>query len=183
MSEFAARNAEQIGDDSKVREGPKLAGKYMTFKLSDEEYGLEILKVRELIQLMEITRVPRTREFIRGVINLRGKVIPVIDLKMKFGMGRLVETDHTVIIVLQYEAEKRDVTMGILVDEVLEVLDIPPDQIEPSPDFGTPELESNFILGVGKAEERVILLLDIGKVLLGGESAQLSELSGSAIAE
>ena len=183
MSEFAAGNAEKSGDDSKVSEGQRLAGKYMTFKLSEEEYGLEILKVRELIQLVEITRVPRTREFIRGVINLRGKVIPVIDLKMKFGMGRLVETEHTVIIVLQYATEQREVTMGILVDEVLEVLDIPPEQIEPSPDFGTPELESNFILGVGKAEDRVILLLDIGNVLLSGESTQLSEMSGSANAE
>lgn len=143
----------------------KLAGKYMTFKLSHEEYGLEILKVREIIGLMDITRVPRTPEFVRGVINLRGKVIPVVDLRLKFGMDRTEATDQTVIIVVQYSHRNTDLTMGILVDEVVEVLDIAADQIEPPPSFGTGIVQTDFILGVGKADKRMIFLIEIGKVL------------------
>jgi purine-binding chemotaxis protein CheW len=152
-----------------------IAGKYMTFKLANEEYGLGILKVREIIGLMDITRVPRTKEFIRGVINLRGKVIPVVDLRLKFGMERIEATDQTVIIVVQYHSEGQDYTMGILVDEVLEVLSISADQIEPPPDFGSGSLDTDFILGIGKAEKRVIFLLDIGKVLSATELRAVQE--------
>ncbi len=147
-----------------------LAGKYMTFKLAEEEYGLEILKVRDVIGLMEITRVPRTEDYIRGVINLRGKVIAVVDLRLKFGMEPTELSDQTVIIVVQFAEGDKEFTMGILVDEVLEVLDIGADQIEPPPDFGAGGIETDFILGVGKADKRVIFLLDIGKVLQSGES-------------
>lgn len=148
------------------------ASKYMTFKLADEVYGLEILKVREIIGLTDITRVPRTAEFIRGVINLRGRVIPVIDLRMKFGMTVTQATDQTVIIVVQYEVEGIERTMGVMVDQVLEVRSIDEGDIEPTPDFGGGTKESEFILGVGKADGKVVFLLDIGKVLrtqdLGG---------------
>ncbi|MGC4121024.1 MAG: chemotaxis protein CheW [Myxococcales bacterium] len=147
------------------------AGKYMTFKLAQEEYGLEILKVREIIRLMEITRVPKTLAYMRGVINLRGKVIPVVDLRLRFGMERTQSTDQTVIIVVQYPQEGRDVTVGILVDEVLEVLSIAESAIEPPPDFGSAAIDSQFILGVGKAEKRVVFLLDIGRVLATQEPA------------
>ena len=150
------------------------AGKYMTFKLADEEYGVEILKVRELIGLMDITRVPNVPRFIRGVINLRGKVIPVVDLRLKLGMTGTESTDQTVIIVVQFASNEGDLTMGILVDEVLEVLNIEPDQIEPPPHFGTTALDIEFILGVGKSEKRVIFLLDIDKVLSAREQAALS---------
>ncbi len=153
--------------------GQQLAGKYMTFKLADEEYGLEILKVREIIGLMQITRVPRTREFIRGVINLRGKVIPVVDLRLKFGMAAVEATEQTVIIVVQCVAAGKELTMGVLVDEVLEVMNIMADQIEPPPDFGSGAVDTDFILGVGKAEKRVTFLLDIGKVLTVEETAQV----------
>ena len=148
----------------------RVAGKYMTFKLADEEYGVEILKVRDINRLMQITRVPGTKTFIRGVINLRGKVIPVIDLRMKFGMGKIEETAWTVIIVVQYEFQGNELIMGLLVDEVLEVLDIAAKQIEPPPDFGTGSIETGFILGVGKAGNRAIFLLDIGKVLTSEET-------------
>src|SRR3990172_10945371 len=111
----------------------QLAGKYMTFKLANEIYGLEILKVREIIGLMDITRVPRSAAFIRGVINLRGKVIPVADLRLKFGMEACQATDQTVIIVVQCTVGRRDLTMGIMVDQVLEVLSIEPAQIEAPP--------------------------------------------------
>ena len=148
----------------------QLAGKYMTFKLAEEEYGLEILKVRDVIGLMEITKVPRTEDYIRGVINLRGKVIAVVDLRLKFGMAPTRLSDQTVIIVVQFVRGGKEFTMGILVDEVLEVLDIGADQIEPPPDFGTQGMETDFILGVGKAENRVIFLLDIGKALSPGNA-------------
>lgn len=143
----------------------RLAGKYMTFKLAEEEYGIEILKVRDVIALMEITRVPRTKEYMRGVINLRGKVIPVVDLRMKFGMGRTEATDQTVIIVVQTEVEGHELNMGVLVDEVLEVLNVAEKNIEPRPDFGVSSSDMSFIMGIGKAAGRVIFLLDIGKVL------------------
>lgn len=158
--------------------GQRLAGKYMTFKLGAEEYGLGILKVREIIGLMDITRVPRTREFIRGVINLRGKVIPVVDLRLKFGMERTEATDQTVIIVVQVAHAAKQLTIGILVDQVLEVLSIDAAQIEPTPSFAGAAVDTDFafdfILGVGKADKRVIFLLDIGKVLTGEETAELA---------
>ncbi len=157
--------------------GASLAGKYMTFKLAAEEYGLEILKVREIIGLMDITRVPRTPEFMRGVINLRGKVIPVVDLRLKFGMEEAEATDQTVIIVVQLIAGDTELTMGIVVDEVLEVLDIEPSQIEPPPSFGGTQVDTDFILGVGKSDKRVIFLLDINKVLSAAEIAQVTNQS------
>ncbi len=153
----------------------QLAGKYMTFKLADEVYGVEILKVREIIGVMEITRMPRAPEFVRGVINLRGKVIPVIDLRLKFGMPRTERTDQTVIIVVQWSLGDRNVTMGVLVDEVLEVLSIDAGQIEPPPSFGVDAVDTSFILGIGKAEARVIFLLEIGRVLSEAEAAQLAD--------
>jgi purine-binding chemotaxis protein CheW len=143
----------------------QLAGKYMTFKLAEEEYGLEILKVREIIGMMDITRVPCSEGFVSGVINLRGKVIPVIDLRLKFRMAHCQTTDQTVIIVVQYRSHGRDRTMGLLVDQVLEVLSIEAASIEPPPEFGSDDLHQHFILGVGKACKRVIFLLDIGCVL------------------
>ncbi len=136
----------------------------MTFKLASEEYGLEILKVREIIGLMDITRVPRTSEFIRGVINLRGKVHPVVDLRLKFGMEPMEATDQTVIIVVQFNSDDHDVTMGIVVDEVMEVADILEEEIELPPDFGEGS-HTGFLLGIGKTDERVVFLLDIGKAL------------------
>jgi purine-binding chemotaxis protein CheW len=157
-----------------------LEGKYMTFKLADEEYGLEILRVREIIGLMDITRVPRTPDFIRGVINLRGKVIPVVDLRLKFGMSPTEPTEQTVIIVVQCQAGDRSLTMGVLVDQVLEVLSIDGAQIEPPPSFGTAALDTEFILGVGKAEKRVVFLLDIGRVLSPEEAAATSAVGAAA---
>jgi purine-binding chemotaxis protein CheW len=155
--------------------GTQLAGKYMTFKLADGEYGLAILKVREIIGLMDITRVPRTQDFVRGVINLRGKVIPVVDLRLKFGMEAFQATDQTVIIVVQYSLRDQLITMGIVVDQVLEVLNIDASEIEPPPVAGTGEREADFILGVGKSEKRVIFLLDIGRVLQASEALEVMQ--------
>lgn len=154
----------------------QLAGKYMTFKLASEEYGLAILRVREIIGLMDITRVPKTKDYIRGVINLRGKVIPVVDLRLIFGMPKTENTDQTVIIVVQWNDTSSSTTMGILVDEVLEVMNIDADQIEPPPDLHSTNNENDFILGIGKAEKRVICLLDIERVLNKEQSTQLSSV-------
>ncbi len=151
----------------------ELGGKYMTFKLADEAYGLEILKVREIIGLMAITRVPRSSDCVRGVIHLRGKVIPVLDLRRKFGMAPIEPTDQTVIIVVQYTVGERNFTMGLLVDQVLEVLSIDGAQIEPPNSFGS-GVETDFILGVGKAEDRVIFLLDIGRVLSETDAREMA---------
>jgi len=151
-----------------------LAGKYMTFKLADEEYGLEILTVREIIAFMQITRVPRAQDFVRGVINLRGKVIPVVDLRLKLGMPAAEATDQTVIIVVQVAAVDRTLTMGLLVDQVLEVLSVDASNIEPPPSLTDGSIDTSFMLGVGKAEKRVIFLLDVAKVLTSDELGEVA---------
>ncbi len=148
-------------------------GKYLTFELAGESYGLEILKVREIIGLMDITAVPRTPEHVKGVINLRGKVIPVIDLRLKFGMQEMEHTGETCIIVVRVnEAE-----IGVLVDRVSEVLDIEADKIEDAPSFGS-EVNTEFIMGMGMAEDKVTILLDIGRVLANEDAAAV--IAGSS---
>jgi purine-binding chemotaxis protein CheW len=148
----------------KTSGGAGLGGKYMTFRLASEVYGLEILKVRELIGLLEITRIPRAPSHVRGVINLRGKVIPVVDLRRKFELEATDATSQTVIIVVQLAAEGGALTMGILVDEVLEVRAIDAADIEAPPNLQG-QSSASFILGVGKADKRVIFLLDIDRML------------------
>jgi len=142
--------------------GTDRGGKYLTFFLAGEEYGLEILKVQEIIGMMDITPVPRTPDHVRGVLNLRGKVIPIIDLRTKFGMPPAERTSETCIIVV----EANRLQTGILVDQVSEVLNISSEQIEDPPAFGI-EVRTDFILGIGKAENRVKLLLDLDKILVG----------------
>ena len=168
------------GKAAEIEIGAQLAGKYMTFQLADEAYGLEILKVREIIKLMDITRVPRTSEFMRGIINLRGKVIPVVDLRLKFGMAKTEATEQTVIIVVQCGSYERSLTMGILVDQVLEVLSIDAGQIEPPPSFGAAVFDTSFILGVGKTQDQVIFLLDIGRVLSEAEAGEVALAAASS---
>ncbi len=143
-------------------------GKFLSFFLAGEEYGIEILKVQEIIGMMGITRVPRTPDFIRGVINLRGKVIPIIDLRLKFGMESKEQTDETCIIVVKTEG----IEMGIVVDKVSEVLDIAGRDIEDAPSFGV-EVNTEYILGIGKSAGRVKLLLDIDKVLSSRDAEQI----------
>jgi purine-binding chemotaxis protein CheW len=147
----------------------------MMFKLANEEYGLQILKVRELIGVMDITRVPKAPEFVRGVINLRGKIIPVVDLRLKFGIEAVATSAQTVIIVVQLASQQGPAIMGILVDEVLEVRDIAAKDIEPPPNFQT-QSAADFILGVGKADKRVIFLLDIDRVLGSNERPLIADL-------
>ena len=148
-----------------------LAGKYLTFKLGTGEFGLEILKVQEIIKMMEVTRVPRTPGYVRGVINLRGKVIPVADLRLKFEMESREGTDKTCIIVVTVHRRNGAVVMGIIVDEVSEVLDVAGESIEPPPEFGG-VVDTSFILGMGKIGGRVVTLMDVDRVLSGEEVAE-----------
>ncbi len=150
-----------------------LAGKYLTFNLGEEGYGLEILKVQEIIGIQTITKIPRTPAYVKGVINLRGKVIPVVDLRLKFGMEEREFTRETCIIVVQVTRNDTSLVMGIIVDEVSEVLDISGDQIEAAPTLGT-SVDTHFIMGMAKTESAVKILLDIDRVLSMEEIAALN---------
>ncbi len=144
-------------------------GKFLSFVLGEEEYGLEILKVQEINGMMGITRVPRTPLYVRGVINLRGRVIPIVSLREKFQMPIVDDTEKTCIIVVQVAYGDTELTMGIIVDAVSEVLNIRGDQIEEAPSFGGGMGETEFITGMGKLEDKVVILLDIDSVLSGEE--------------
>jgi len=148
-----------------IERGSYREGKYLTFGLGSEEYGLEILKVKEIIGIMNITAVPQTPKYVKGVINLRGKVIPVIDLRLKFGMDVIGYNDRTCIIVVDISGQTgKKTVMGIVVDSVSEVLNIKSDEIEDTPTFGV-RLETDYILGMAKVKGGVKILLDIDKVL------------------
>jgi purine-binding chemotaxis protein CheW len=151
-------------------------GKYLTFALDEEEYGIGILKVKEIIGMMPITSVPRTPDFVKGVINLRGKVIPVIDLRLKFDMGEIPYNERTCIIVVEIDAEDGTILIGIVVDSVSEVLNIQATEIEETPAFGT-RLETGYILGMAKTEGSVKILLNIDKVLSTEELTGLEKVS------
>jgi purine-binding chemotaxis protein CheW len=151
----------------------KKVGKYLTFRLQMEEYGLEILKVQEIMGMMKVTHIPKTPDFIRGVLNLRGKVIPVLELRRKFGMDSQKDDEKTCIIVVRLQ-DQDSITMGLIVDEVSEVLDIKDEQIEPPPQFGS-SINTDFILGMGKIGDKVVSLLDIDQVLTGEEISILSK--------
>ncbi|MBI5282218.1 MAG: purine-binding chemotaxis protein CheW [Candidatus Solibacter usitatus] len=164
-------------------------GKYLVFHLGREEFGVHVLKVREIMGLQEITSVPQTPEFVRGVINLRGKVIPVIDLRRKFRMEDVEYTQRTCIIVLQVAMESGALLMGAVVDGVSEVLTIQENEIEDTPQFGE-EMTTPYILGMAKVKGKVKILLDIDEVLSHQEVRGLEHLphagagaaSGSACA-
>ncbi len=162
----------QVAD--KMENLGSLSGKYLTFNLGDEGYGLEILKVQEIIGIQTITKIPRTPAYVKGVINLRGKVIPVVDLRSKFDMEELEFTRETCIIVVQVVRNDTSLVMGIIVDEVSEVLDISSGQIEAAPTLGT-SVDTHFIMGMAKTENAVKILLDIDRVLSLEEIAVLNQ--------
>jgi purine-binding chemotaxis protein CheW len=153
-----------------------LGGKYLTFSLAGEEYGLEILKVREIIGIMDITAMPQVPPEVKGVINLRGKVIPVIDLRLKFGMEAAVYTDQTCIVVVDVGT-----LVGVIVDTVQEVLDIDASQIDPPPPLGA-AVDTGFVLGMGKVKDDVKILLDIDRVLGTQDIAAALESAAEASA-
>ena len=145
-------------------------GKYLAFILDNETYGIEILRVREIIGLMDVTTVPQTPEYMKGVINLRGKVIPVIDLRLKFSMQEKEHTDETCVIVV----EVNNTSIGIIVDSVSEVLEITRGEIEESPHFGQ-DIDTSYIMGLGKVKEKIVILLDIEEILSYEELDMVSQ--------
>jgi purine-binding chemotaxis protein CheW len=136
---------------------------YLTFKLGDEVFALDIGKVREVLDLISITKVPRTPEFMLGVINLRGSVVPVVDMRLKFGMTKTENTVNTCIIIVEVTVDNETTVLGALADSVQEVLDLEPGHIEPAPKIGT-RLNTEFIKGMGKRDNRFIIILDIDKI-------------------
>jgi len=151
------------------------AGKYLTFQLAAEEFGIRVLKVREIIGVQEITNVPQTPAHIKGVINLRGKVVPVVDLRLKFGLPASEYTQRTCIIVTQVQGESGLILMGIVVDGVSEVLNLAAGEIEDTPDFGE-EISGQYLLGMAKVKGKVKILLDIDRVLSGQELHSLGSM-------
>lgn len=151
-----------------------IAGKYLTFQLAGEEYGVEILKVKEIIGLMDITKLPRTPEFVKGVINLRGKVIPVLDLRLKFGIEKKEYDEKTSIIVVEIDDKNNRIQIGVLVDSVSEVLNVSPEDLEPTPKFGV-ALDTAYILGMAKGNDTVRTLLNIDKVLITDDIKNIIE--------
>ncbi len=152
-----------------------LSGKYLTFALGSEEYGLPVLKVREIIKMLDITQVPQVPRHVKGVINLRGKVIPVIDLRLKFGFPEQEYGERTCVIVVEVALASGRVMMGVVVDAVSEVLNVGSDDIEQTPDFGE-RVETDYMNGIAKIRGRVKILLDLDRVLgadgvLGGRAA------------
>jgi len=153
----------------------KLAGKYLTFRLGAEEYGIPILRVREIVGLMDITPVPSVPAHIRGVVNLRGRIIPIVDLRTKFGMAAFEEGDESCIIVLEFDNCGATSFMGALVDGVREVVDIPAAEIAPTPEMGL-DSGSRFVLAIAKSKGAVRILLDVEQALNFVSIAAAAEL-------
>jgi len=169
---MATQTVETVSDSCR-----KLAAKYLTFVLGQESYGLAVLTIREIIRMTDITSVPQMPDYVKGVINLRGKVIPILDLRLKFRLARLEMTERTCIIVVQVNTTAgARILMGVIVDAVEEVLNIAAGDIEEAPDFGT-KLETDYILGMAKIKGKVKTLLDIDRVV----SAEALILPGAEI--
>ncbi len=165
-----------------VEKSPQVAsvdersGKYLVFQLDNEEFGIRVLKVREIMGVQDITEVPQTPVYVKGVFNLRGKVIPVIDLRLKFGLSEVEYTQRTCIIVVQVSRESGEIQMGIVVDGVAEVLSLASADIEDTPNFGGSS-DSSYLLGMAKVKGKVKILLDIDQVLGSRELLNLSALA------
>ena len=155
--------------DSVVKD---LEGKYLTFTLSGEQYGIHILKVQEIIGVMHITRVPQSPKYLRGVINLRGKIIPVVDLREKFGLESVSYDDKTCILVVDVTVSDKRISVGIVVDTVSEVAHFSGEDLEPAPDYGL-TLSTQFIRGMGRSHDgHVVILIDIEMVLADSPAAK-----------
>lgn len=176
MTASAIRSGPGAADTGDRHKAASLGGKYLTFRLAEEAYGIEILKVQEIIRMADITRIPRTPSYVQGVINLRGRVIPVLDLRLKFGLKQAEPTEKTCIIVVQIARDQNRVTMGIIVDEVSEVLDVPAEKIDSPPMFGDSG-STQFILGMARTEKSVTILLDIDRILLVEEIVEIRSIA------
>jgi purine-binding chemotaxis protein CheW len=160
--------------EKEIRTKESLQGKYLTFLLEKEEYGLEIIKVKEIIGMMNITFLPKTPQYVKGVINLRGRIIPVMDLRLKFGLEEIEATEKTCIIVVEIDNEGQNMTVGIIVDAVSEVLNVVVEDLEDTPKFGV-AINNDFILAFAKIQGKVKILLDINNVLSAEEIAKITE--------
>ncbi|NLF24125.1 MAG: purine-binding chemotaxis protein CheW [Deltaproteobacteria bacterium] len=173
METSGTQNIEASVDQGKL--SGRLAGKYLTFNLGGGQYGVEILRVQEIIGIQPITHVPKSPEYIKGVINLRGKIIPVLDLRLKLDMQPEEYTAQTCIIVLNIAVEDQLIAVGVVVDSVREVYDFDAEQIESAPKFGS-DMDTSAILGMGKIGESVVMLLDISEALSQTDKAILSKV-------
>ncbi len=146
--------------------------KYLSFVLDDEVYGIEILRIREIIGVVKITEVPQSANYLKGIFNLRGKIIPVIDLRIKFGMPELEHTHETCIIVVEVENSH----IGMIVDTVSEVVNIKDSEIEDPSHIGS-QIDTDFLLGLGKVKDKIVIMLDVGKILKKDELAMIEKIS------
>jgi purine-binding chemotaxis protein CheW len=150
---------------------------YLTFKLADEVFAVEVARVREILEYTNITKVPRTPDFMRGVINVRGSVVPVVDLRLKFGLSKTEQSLNTCIVVLEVEFQKEATVLGALADSVQEVIEMEPLSIEPPPKIGS-GLQTDLIRGIGKREGKFIMILDTDRVFSGDELEGLHGQNG-----
>jgi purine-binding chemotaxis protein CheW len=164
-------------EEASARRAIDRAGKYLTFHLGNEEFGIQVLRVREIMGIQDITGVPQTPSFVKGVLNLRGKVIPVVDLRLKFGLPEIEYTQRTCIIVVQVEGASGPMHMGAIVDGVSEVLNLSGADIEDTPDFGH-DASTDYLLGMAKVKGKVKILLDISRVLTTQELDGLKSVLG-----
>ena len=163
-------------------EGITRATKYVTFVLDEEFYALDIEQVREVLEFTKVTKVPQTPEFVRGVINLRGNVVPVVDLRLKFGLTETLKTVHSRIIIVEITVDGELTVIGALADSVREVMELEPDQIGPAPRIGT-RLKTDFIKGMGRRDEEFIIILNIDRVFSVDELAVVQSLEEQLAAE
>jgi purine-binding chemotaxis protein CheW len=174
-----------IGTEKEREMGEKVlaeANQYLTFKLRDEVFALEISKVREVLDFTDVTKVPQTPDFMRGVINLRGNVVPVVDMRLKFGLSLTEKTVNTCVIITEIEVEGETTVVGAMADSVQEVLDLESEQIEPPPRIGS-KLNTDFIMGMGKHNEQFIMILNIDKVFSVTELAETKGFDADAVKE
>ncbi len=161
-----------------MEEMEKEIRQYLTFRLAQETFAVDVAKVREILDFVAITKVPQTPDFMRGVINLRGSVVPVVDMKLKFGMEPTEKTVNTCIIVLEVIIEGETTIVGALADSVQEVVELDPSQIEPPPRIGM-KLSINFIKGMGKLNDNFVIILDTDKIFSFDEGTVLAEMTDS----
>ena len=159
-------------------EGINETRQYLSFKLEEEEFALDISKVREVLDFTKITKVPQTPDYMQGVINLRGSVVPVVDLNMRFGNKTTDKTVNTRIIIGEVSIEGDSTVLGVLADSVNEVMELGPESIEPAPRIGT-RLNTDFIKGMGKREEEFVMILDIDKVFSAEELSLVTQTGPS----
>ena len=155
---------------------------YLTFKLDAEMFALDVSQVREVLDLTKITKVPRSEEFMRGVINVRGSIVPVVDIRLKFGMPEAERTVNTRIVVMEIDLEEEEVVLGALADSVHDVMEIDPDQIEPAPKIGG-KWRTEFIKGIGKLDDQFMIILDIDRVFSSDELAMVQAADAETPAE